>query len=136
MIKAASALIGLIFLLLGVLGFVPGVTSIGDDGMPMIFGSFIVGSIHNYIHLAVGVVGLLSASSFRYSRWFLQIFGIIFGLVAIAGFVQGDTVLGLFSVNLADNILHAVLAIFMFASGFWLKGDEVSPPEYPVHRVM
>lgn len=136
MIKAAAALIGLVFLLLGVLGFVPGVTSIGDDGMPMVFGIFTVGSIHNYIHLATGAIGLLAASSFRYSRWYLQIFGLTFAFVAIAGFVQQDTVLGLFTVNMADNILHTVLAIAMLSSGIWLKGDEIEPSEQPIHKAM
>ncbi|HSW80858.1 MAG TPA: DUF4383 domain-containing protein [Candidatus Saccharimonas sp.] len=134
MIKKISLVFGVVFLLIGILGFVPGLTTTGDEGMPMLLGLFMVGAFHNVIHIASGVIGLLSASSERYTRWYLQIFGIVYALVAIIGIVQGDSVLGLFSVNVADNVLHVVLAVLLLGAGFGIKPS--ATPATPVKPAM
>jgi hypothetical protein len=56
---------------------------------------------------------------------FAKVFGIVYALVAIVGFVQGDTVLSIISVNGADNVLHVVLAIVFLWLGF-SKGSSSS----------
>src|SRR6266567_3149054 len=136
MIKIAAAALGITFLLLGILGFIPGVTTTGGDGMPLLLDMFTVGSIHNVIHIISGAVGLIAASSTGYARWYLQIFGLAYAFVAAIGFVQGDTVLGLVTVNFADNILHTVLAVLLLVVGYWLNGDEGSNIAPPIRRAM
>ena len=132
MLKKVSLIFGIVFLLVGILGFVPGLTTTDSDGMPMLLGLFMVGTVHNIIHLASGVLALLGASSERYARWYLQGFGIVYALVAVVGIVQGNTVLGLFSVNVADNILHVVLALALLGTGFGLKpGAQPTTPAKP-----
>jgi hypothetical protein len=139
MFKKISLGFGIIFLLIGVLGFVPGLASTDADGMQLLFGLFMVDGIHNLIHIASGVVALLAASSTRYSKWYLQIFGLVYALVAVIGFVQGTTVLGLFTVNMADNLLHVVLAIGLLGTGFGLS-DQIAPtfgsPKPPINPAM
>jgi hypothetical protein len=47
---------------------------------------------------------------------FALVLGVVYGLVTILGFLTGDgKILGLISVNGADNLLHLVLtALFLF----------------------
>lgn len=136
MLKKFSLIFGIVFLLIGILGFVPGASSTDADGMQLLLGLFMVGTIHNTIHLASGVVALFAASSERYAKWYLQIFGIVYALVAIVGFVQGNTVLGLFSVNMADNLLHVALAVLLLGTGFGLSANPTMTAKPPIRPAM
>lgn len=127
MVKKVALLIGALFLLIGVLGFIPGVTTTHADGSKYLFGVFIAGGVHNLVHLLSGVVGLWAGmTSFKYSRLYLQIFGVVYALVTVIGFIQKTTVLGLFHVNTADNFLHLALAAVILAAGFLLKDSEAA----------
>ena len=119
MIKTAALLFGVVFLLVGILGFVPGVTS-DVNGMPMLLGIFHVNTAHNFVHLASGVVFLLCGmAGAGPARTFFQIFGVVYALVAVLGFMKGDgLLLGLISNNMADTWLHVVLAASMLFLGF------------------
>lgn len=112
--KNLSILFGAVFVLVGVLGFVPGITN--DQGL--LLGIFKVGPLQNLIHIIGGVAAFVAAKSEDYSRLYFKIFGVVYAIVAIAGIVQGDTVLGLFAVNAAENILHVVLALAFLVIGF------------------
>jgi hypothetical protein len=112
--KKFTVMLGSLFLVVGILGFIPEASTSDIDGTPLLFSLFSVDVIQNIIHIVTGIVGLFGASSQRYSRWFLQIFGIAYVLFSVIGWLQGDSVLGLFGVNAAVNISHAVLGILMF----------------------
>lgn len=127
MIKKVAFIFGVIFLLIGILGFIPGATTANADGMHLLLGLFMVDGTHNVIHITSGVVALLAASSERYAKWYLQIFGLVYALVALIGFVQGDTVLGLFMVNPADNWLHTALALGLLGTGFGINSSTATP---------
>jgi hypothetical protein len=111
---------GVVFLAIGILGFVPGVTS--DDGL--LLGIFQVSALHNVIHILSGVAALLAMSDVSYSRLYFRVFGAVYALVALVGWVQGTTVLGLIDVNVADNVLHTVLALMILGVGFGLPADD------------
>src|SRR5438132_5330621 len=82
MVKPAAILFGLVFLVVGVLGYVPAATS-----NEMLLGIFHVNSVHNIIHLASGVVFLLCGlAGPGPSRTFFRIFGIVYAAVAALGF--------------------------------------------------
>lgn len=119
MIKAAAILFGVVFLLVGILGFVPGATT-NMNGMPMLLGIFHVNGAHNAVHLVSGIVFLLCGMAGPGpSRMFFRIFGIVYALVAILGFMKGDgLLLGLISNNMADVWLHVVLSVSMLFLGF------------------
>lgn len=109
-----------VFIVLGILGYVPGVTADGH-----LLGIFEVDPVHNIIHLVSGLIFAFAAwSSAQYSRYAFIGFGIVYALVTIVGFLQGDTVLGLFGVNMADNVLHLVIAAAALAVGFGMGGGE------------
>lgn len=106
-------ILGWVFILIGILGFVPGITS---DGL--LLGIFEVDAIHNIVHLLSGILAVLFAKKGEAgAKTFAKVFGIVYGLVAILGFFQDD-VLGLIPVNGADNILHVILAVVFLYVGF------------------
>jgi hypothetical protein len=115
MIKKAAIAFGLVFLLVGILGFVPGVTK--DE---MLLGIFHVNAAHNAVHLLSGVVALgCGMASARAAQLYFQIFGIVYGLVAVLGFIQGDShLLGVVSNNRADTWLHVGISVVALLLGF------------------
>lgn len=117
-ITQIAKIFGIVFLLIGVLGFVPGVTY---DGM--LLGIFQVDMVHNLIHILTGLVALGAAyTSEKNGKLFFQVFGVIYALVAVLGLVMGgDMVLGLFHANMADHILHVVVAAVALYVGFGMK---------------
>ena len=110
---------GVVLTLVGVLGFVPGITS--SDGM--LLGIFDVDGLHNIIHLVSGLAALAAAWGAWSSRLYFQIFGVVYGLVTVVGFLQGDSVLGLIVVNTADNLLHLLIAAVALYAGFGIKEE-------------
>ena len=103
-----------VFIVIGILGFVPGITTDGQ-----LLGIFAVDTLHNIIHLISGLVALVVAmTSTASARLYFKVFGVIYGLVTIIGLVQGDTILGLFMVNMADNILHIAITLIALYLGF------------------
>jgi hypothetical protein len=120
MAKTLGMLFGIVFLAVGILGFVPGVTTTGADGMPMLLGVFMVNTLHSVVHIASGVVFLLaSMAGAGPARLWFKIFGLVYAVVAILGFkTPNGMLLGLISNNPAVTWLHVVLAVAMLAIGF------------------
>jgi hypothetical protein len=109
LVKSVTWILAIVLLLVGILGFVNN----------PILGLFQVDTIHNAIHILSGIVGLIAVSSGEsYARLYLIIFGIVYGLVTILGFVNGTSILGLFAVNANDNYLHAAITIVCLGVGF------------------
>ncbi len=136
MLKKLAMVVGAAFLLLGVLGFVPGVTTTDDSGMQSLLGLFMVDWMHNSVHILTGVVALLAASSEMYAKWFFWIFGGIYALVAVIGFMDGSSVLGLFPVNMADNWLHVVFAVVLLGIGLMVKPMGMGSDSKPMGNQM
>jgi hypothetical protein len=114
-LKTAAIIFGIIFLLVGLLGFIPAVAP-----NHMLLGIFHVNPAHNVVHLLSGAVALACGlAGIGAARLYFRIFGVVYGLVAVLGFVQGDTLLlGLISNNRADVWLHVVIAAASLALGF------------------
>ena len=106
MVKATAILVGLIFLLIGIVGFVPAITPANG----MLLGIFHVNTAHNIVHLASGIVFLLCGmAGTGPSQTFFRIFGIIYGVVALLWFFYGDNaLLGIVAKNAADTWLYVV----------------------------
>ena len=116
--KTAAMVIGIVFLIVGALGFVPN-PIVGPDGI------FVVNATHNWIHIASGIVLLIGAYSALTPSLALKIIGVVYGIVAVLGFLMpGDMMLGMVAMNAADRWLHVVLAIVILYAGFGLP-DEV-----------
>jgi len=117
MLRIMAILFGIFFIFAGVAGFLPTFTT--DD---LLFGYFQVDSMHNIVHIASGVLAIMASTSFKYTRWYFQIFGIIYAIVAIVGFWRGGD-LFFMTVNFADNILHTVIGVVALYLGFFVERD-------------
>lgn len=115
MIKSAAVVFGIVFLAVGILGFVPAVTK--DE---MLLGIFHVNMAHNIVHLAAGAAALLAGlTSSGAARVYFRVFGVIYGLVAVLGLIQGnEPLLGIISNNMADVWLHFAIAAVSLILGF------------------
>lgn len=127
-VQLASFIVGIVFLLVGVLGFVPGITTnlgdlgaAGPDSDAHLLGIFQVSVLHNIVHLAFGVAGILLARAAGTARHFLVWGGAVYAVLWVYGlFVNHDSAANFVPLNDADNWLHFVLAVGMIALGLLL----------------
>ena len=114
MLTTIAKVWGFIFLIVGILGFVPAAAPNGH-----LLGIFHVNGAHNFVHLLTGVVALICGYQSVYaSRMYFLIFGIVYGLVAVLGFFAGQNpVLGILANNIADAWLHVGIAVVSLALG-------------------
>ena len=124
MIKRVALVFGIIFLLFGIVGFLTpgGMGSEVDPPAAMLLGLFPVNMLHNAVHLAFGVWGLVAARSFAGARNYGRIGGVVYLLLAVLGFVS-PTGFGLVPLGGHDIWLHAVLGIGLAAAGFTAKDE-------------
>lgn len=124
-LEFASLMVGVVFLLVGVAGFIPGITQnfdalefAGHDSEAMLLGIFQVSVLHNVVHLLFGVAGIAAARTAAASRAYLIGGGAIYGLLWIYGMVIDKTSEANFvPVNRADDWLHFALAAGMIVLG-------------------
>ncbi|HET7479308.1 MAG TPA: DUF4383 domain-containing protein [Rubrobacteraceae bacterium] len=129
MTRTFSLVIGIVFLVVGILGFIPGLTTGGGE---YLLGIFAVDAMHNVIHLLVGALGI-AAYYWYQAKLYCQVLGVVYLLVGILGFIPafifGEKLLGIFAVNLADNLLHLVVGAAAAYLGFApeVSGRRISP---------
>lgn len=139
-VQTGALVFGVVFLLVGILGFVPGVTTNYDQlgfGGPgseaMLFGIFQVSILHNIVHLLFGVAGFVFSRMAASARAFLIWGGVVYAALLVYGLVvPHDHGANFVPLNSADNWLHLILAVAMVASGLLLtrntSGRPVAPP--------
>ncbi len=132
-VQGAALVVGAVFVLVGILGFVPGVTDYGDgmkaaghDSGAMLLHLFHVSTLHNIIHLLFGVVGLLMSRTIAGARAFLVGGGLICLALWIYGLlIKPDSAANFIPVNTADNGLHFALGVGMVLLGALLSRTTV-----------
>lgn len=120
--------VGALFLIVGILGFIPGITTnydsmqfAGHDSGAKLFGIFQVSILHNIVHLAFGVLGLTLGRSPGTAKGFLVGGGIVYLLFWIYGLIVNKSHEANFvPFNRADDWLHFVLGAGMIALGLAL----------------
>jgi hypothetical protein len=130
-IQLAALVVGVVFLLVGVLGFIPGVTTnfdsltfAGHQSEAMLLGLFQVSVLHNIVHLLFGAAGLALSRTVAGARNFLIYGGVIYAVLWLYGLlIDQSSAANFVPVNTADNWLHFVLAIGMIALGFLVDRD-------------
>ena len=117
MLKTLGIIFAIVFIIIGLLGFVPALVPNGK-----LLGLFEVNLIHNLIHLLTGILAGVAVltGNIKYIKLYFQIFGIIYALVTIFGFILNGNLM-LMMVNTADNILHLVIAAAALYIGFGLR---------------
>lgn len=124
-LRSTTRVVGVVFLLVGVLGFVPGVTTqydamaaAGHHSGAMLLGVFQVSVLHNVVHLLYGVVGLAMSRTRPAARVYLVGGGLVYAVLWVYGLlVDQDSAANVVPLNSADNWLHLVLAVGMVGLG-------------------
>lgn len=128
-ISMAAAVVGAVFLVVGVLGFIPGITTdydgmtfAGPESTAMLFGVFQVSILHNIVHLLFGVAGLAMAARATAALAFLVGGGVIYLVLWLYGLIiEQNSDANFVPVNTADNWLHLVLGVGMVGVGLALR---------------
>ena len=124
-VQLAASAVGVVFLLVGVLGFIPGITTgyddmtvLGHHSGAMLLGLFAVSVLHNVVHLLFGVAGLVLARTPAGARGFLIWGGVIYLVLFLYGLLIDEAGPANFvPVNAADNVLHLLLGAGMIGLG-------------------
>ena len=128
--KAALA-VGAVFLLVGVLGFIPGVTTnyeslgfAGHGSEALLLGIFQVSILHNIVHLLFGVAGIALSRNHGQAKQYLLYGGVVYLVLWLYGLLIGhDTPANFVPVNTADNWLHLILGLAMIGLAILLSRD-------------
>jgi len=120
MAKTIAKILGVVFILVGLCGFV----------MPNLLGTHL-STTHNLVHLISGAVSLYFgfAATLSAARLFCIVFGIVYGLLGVAGFALGGgpdrmfealASLGL-HLGTMDHLVHILLGVVYLIGGFITK---------------
>ena len=116
MAKRFSTIFGAMFVLVGLLGFIPN-PLMGDGGF------FATNTAHDLTHLLIGAVMLFAGTQGERAAYLsLMVFGAVYALLALMGYAtagaEGHTMLlGMVHINGNDNWLHVLLAVLLIATG-------------------
>lgn len=119
---------GIIYVLVGIFGFIPGMVATPGTGGPdvvvnagygYLLGTFPVNVLHNFVHIAIGVWGLVSYRSYLGSRTYCRALAIFYGVLAVMGLLPVlNTTFGLIPIFGSDVWLHAITALIAAFFGF------------------
>jgi hypothetical protein len=124
-LQLAATAVAATFVLVGILGFIPGITThysdmtgAGHNSMAKLLGIFNVSVLHNVVHLLFGIVGLALARTANGAKNYLIGGGVIYLVLWIYGLlIDKNSNANFVPVNTADNWLHFVLGAAMIALG-------------------
>lgn len=128
--QSLAILISLAFIVVGVAGFIPSLTThstdlanSGPESGTMLFNLFQVSILHNIVHIAFGVIGLMAANGPRLAKTFLLLGGLAYlGLTAWGFMVDMASSDNVLPVNTNDNWLHLGLGAGMLLLGLMTLG--------------
>lgn len=130
-VQNIARLAGVVFLLVGVAGFIPGITTnlydglefAGDGGNAKVIGLFEVSVLHNLVHGLFGLAGLALAKTASGARTFLIGGGAIYILLVIIQAIGAGDWVPLVG---ADLWLHLALGLGMIGLGYGLTRDRTT----------
>jgi uncharacterized protein DUF4383 len=126
MVKRVAMIFGVVFILVGLLGFAyPGGMSMGVTSPGMILGLFPVNLLHNLVHILFGIWGIMAARAYASAQTFCKLGGFIYLCLALLGLVV-PTTFGLIPIGGNDVFLHTVLGVLLVWVGYVSK-DEAAP---------
>ena len=125
LVQTAALAVAGTFVLVGILGFVPGITTdygsmsfAGHESGAKLLGIFQVSILHNIVHLLFGLAGLAMARTVSGARTYLIAGGAVYLVLWLYGLViDHGSAANFVPVNNADNWLHFVLGLGMIALG-------------------
>ena len=121
-----ALLFGAVFVLVGILGFVPGITSdapgdfAGENSEGSLLGVFQTSVLHNLVHLLFGLAGLALARTSETARMYLLGGGIVYLLLFVVGLLG---VMDWLPADDTDDWLHLVLGIGLLGA-WWVSRED------------
>jgi hypothetical protein len=126
-IQKVSLGFGIVFLLVGIAGFVPALTTgtlsfAGPMSGAKLIGLFQVSVLHNIVHLLYGLVGVVAAVNSTLARYYLIWGGVLYLVLFVYGLIVEGTTGGanFVPINDADNWLHFALGVLMAGMGLFV----------------
>ena len=126
LVQLAAGLVGAVFLIVGIAGFIPGITThlyggldfAGHDGNAQLIGLFQISILHNLIHITLGVAGLSLAQTWTGARTYLLGAGIVYLAIWLYGLIiDKDSGANFIPLDRADDWLHFILGLGMIGLG-------------------
>jgi hypothetical protein len=132
-VQGAAVLVASAFLIVGIAGFIPGLTAhldqlhwLGRQSQAELFGVFEVSVLHNLMHLVFGLTGLLLARTFARARAYLVGSGLIYlGLWVYGLIIDLAGPRNVLPLNNADIWLHFSIGVVMTVLGVTLAGSRI-----------
>ena len=139
-IQWVALVVGAVFILVGVAGFIPGLTQnldaiawAGNESDASLLGVFDVSVLHNLVHLAFGLLGVAAARASIWARTFLIWGGATYLALAVYGMViDRASAANFVPLNTADNWLHIGLGAGMVGLGL-ITSKSVGPDARAAH---
>jgi hypothetical protein len=127
-VQVASLVVGATFLLIGIAGFTPGITTdydqltgAGHHSGAMLFGTFQVSILHNVVHLVFGLIGLVAARAAISAGRYLLVGGLIYLALWVYGLIiDNNSSANIVPLNAADDWLHFGIGLGMIVLGVLL----------------
>jgi hypothetical protein len=129
-----SLVLGIIFLLIGIAGFVPGLLHTPEPAADVevtqsfgrLMGLFPVNALHNLVHIIFGIWGIVAYRSYTGARGYSKAVAIIYAVLAVMGIIPGlNTTFGLIPLYGHDVWLHALIAVAAAYFGFVASDREI-----------
>src|SRR5947209_18690324 len=125
MAKTIRTILGVVFILVGLVGF----------AAPTLMGTHL-NTTHNLVHLISGAIALYFgfAGTLGAARLFCIIFGIVYALLGVCGFLLGSgtehmlAIDDLLMLGTMDHVVHILLAVVFLIGGFLTRADVAPPP--------
>lgn len=131
--RAFSLVMGIIFLVIGIAGFIPALLTPPTQPIAVesfhgrLFGLFPVNVLHNLFHIAFGIWGIAAYRRFAAARTFAQVTAVVYAVLVVMGFIPGlRTVFGLIPLYSHDIWLHILIALAAGYFGFRRAAAEPS----------
>ena len=112
-----AATFGGVYILIGILGFLPFVGGTASQTPDFLLGIFGITAAHNIVHLLIGLAFVGSSRSDANARMASIVIGAAYLLVGVIGLFNLDFVNDLLNINGADNVLHFVSGFAALAVG-------------------
>lgn len=129
MAKTICKLLGVVFLLVGIVGFIMSKDATGRDAL----GTHLT-TAHNLVHIISGIVALYFgfSASLSAARGFCLAFGAVYLLLGVVGFIMGDSandrmlkIDDLLMLGTRDHAIHVLLGILFLVGALMTKPDRV-----------
>jgi len=132
-IRSFALVFGIVFLLAGASGFIPGLLHPVPANAPpltvtmgygFVMGLLPVNVLHNLVHVLFGILGVVAYGGLFAPRTYAQIVALAYGLLAVMGLASAtNTLFGLVPIYGNDVWLHLVLGAVAAYFGFMASAE-------------